>query len=319
MDLLGAAYVRSTRKLVSWRAAREPHALRSPSIRSSYLRRDNPRLAHLELAYQKVTAFPHSLWKYHSRWIDMNSFRGDGNYLRQGRSAERYPQYLATAAYVEALGLPGLLPALGEDGAFGCQAYTAADGLVVSRDLLDSVLELTFLSGSLGFIGKSQFCALDIGAGYGRFAHRCSQAFPASRTLCADGVAVSTFLSEFYLDYRGANAGTMVVPLHELDRLQHQSAPPDLAVNIHSWDECGLDAIRFWLALLSDLNVKYLFLVPHQEECPAREPDGSRPSYLPQILAHGYRIERKVHKYQASRVLQTQGICPVWYYLFKRS
>ena len=45
---------------------------------------------------------------------------------------------------------------------------------------------------------------LDIGAGYGRLAHRMSAAFPQLEDYCCvDAVPESTFLSEYYLRHRG--------------------------------------------------------------------------------------------------------------------
>ena len=43
------------------------------------------------------------------------------------------------------------LGAWGGDGAFGCHAYTIADGMIASRDLLDSGLETTFFRKAMGW------------------------------------------------------------------------------------------------------------------------------------------------------------------------
>ncbi len=97
----------------------------------------------------------------------------------------------------------GLLERLDEDGLFGVHTFIV-DGRRVSRDLLDSALELAFLDRHLGISRPPVQTILDIGAGYGRLAHRAVTAFPETvRYLCTDAIATSTFLCESYLGFRG--------------------------------------------------------------------------------------------------------------------
>ena len=65
------------------------------------------------------------------------------------------------------------------------------DGMLVSRDLLDSINELTFLDDELG-IAQRNMTILDIGAGYGRLAHRATTAFENLTYLCTDAIPLSS-------------------------------------------------------------------------------------------------------------------------------
>jgi hypothetical protein len=78
---------------------------------------------------------------------------------------------------------------------------------------------------------------------------------------CTDAIAVSTFVSQFYLQYRGVEKA-IVVPLDRITQLlDHQ--PIDLAVNIHSFSECRTQAIEWWARLLSKYRIKNLMVVPN--------------------------------------------------------
>ena len=80
-----------------------------------------------------------------------------------------------------------------EDDYFGNITFDI-DGKLVSRDLLDSLVEIYFLDRHLGLASAAPgLTVLDIGAGYGRLAHRILSALPsATRYLCSDAIAEST-------------------------------------------------------------------------------------------------------------------------------
>ena len=89
---------------------------------------------------------------------------------------------------------------------------------------------------------------LDIGAGYGRLAHRMVSALPGvERYLCTDAVAVSTFVSDYYLRFRGMEKA-LAIPLDVIDN-SLRDYPVDLAINIHSFSECQTRAIEWWIRL----------------------------------------------------------------------
>ncbi len=73
--------------------------------------------------------------------------------------------------------------------------------------------ELCFLERELGLRERERFSVLDIGAGYGRLAHRMAAAH-AERLAdycCVDAVPESTFVSEYYLRHRGVAPPARVV------------------------------------------------------------------------------------------------------------
>ncbi len=234
---------------------------------ADYLRSDNPRLLELRARYKmfdsQVTV--PSMWTDdHVRPQDILSFRADNAYVWQRRGPNMHETaYALTEFYVRSIDTLGLLEKLSEDGLFGVSTFDFHTK-VVSRDLLDSILEMYFLERHLGLFSRQEFNVLDIGAGYGRLAHRMNSAMPGlSAYLCTDGIAVSTFICEYYLCFRELSGGAKVVPLDEVESaIEVQSV--DLAINIHSFSECTLAAIDWWLSLLERRGVRYLMVVPHR-------------------------------------------------------
>lgn len=282
------------------------------------LTRDNPRLLQLEASYAAL-GVEHSLWARHQIvGVDVRNFRGDGAYLGHGTSEA---QYRTMYDYVLSIDRDGYLDKLHEDGAFGVLTfeYPYRGGTkVVSRDLLDSIMEIYFLREALGLSAEAQPFVLDIGAGYGRFAQRLTEAMPGSCVLCLDAVAVSTYLCEFYLGYR-QTFGASTVPLTDVADLQYSGLmpkPPTVAVNIHSWSECSQGAIRFWLDRLVAWQVPYLMIVPHDERWVSVEPDGRVGEFRSLIAEYGYRVVVERPKYPAG----VDGLYPeVNYHMFQRT
>lgn len=256
-----------------------------------YLRRDNPRLLELEAQYAEFGGPALSLWREHQNNVSIHDFRADGSYITEG-SKDAYRQAYAVAARLDRYDYFYLLL---EDGAFGAKFYPVeeiqpeARGIKVSRDLLDSILEIYFLQDTLGFTEWDSPHVLDIGAGYGRFAHRFSTVFNKSYVLCTDAVPVSTFLCEFYLSYRGVARAARTVPLTTVAK---NIGGVDLACNIHSWSECSLDAINWWLDMIADHNIRYLFVVPHDTGWVCANIDGSTGEFKSALERHGYRLMR---------------------------
>ncbi len=309
-----------------------------PDEARDYLRPDNPRLTELIHRYKALDhpILAHSAWTedFASRHIDLQGFRSDRGYQWQLRDLNTEINYYVTLNYLEKTA-GNLLELLSEDDLFGSYTLTVG-GRVVSRDLLDSANEIRFLEGTLGLSGRRDFNVLDIGAGYGRLAHRLVEAIPPfGKIFCVDAVAVSTFLCEYYLRFRGVDDRVSVIPLDELETLL-SSNRVDLAINIHSFSECSLTAITAWIDLLARHNVRYLFVVPNVPWPPrgvqhetgqvglwSRETEAIKAGqsrsydYLPYLHARGYQIIEHRPKYD-DEFVQRHGVTPTEYFLLER-
>lgn len=257
---------------------------------------DNPRLVDLKRRYAALDSpiTRHTLWsdEYRAFDLDLAYFRGDNAYVWQQRWMRDLSLRLSLYVYLrylEEFDSRGLLTSLGEDGAFGCFTYDFEGHPRVSRDLLDSVNELYFLDRTFGLFSRSAVTVLDIGAGYGRLAHRMTAAAPnVVRYFCVDAIPESTFLSEYYLGFRGCTDRATVVPLDEM-----QATLPvgeiDLAVNIHSFSEMSLDSIDAWMTEVGRLRIRELLVVPNDASgLFSMEPDRSRRPAEGRILAAGF-------------------------------
>jgi len=284
------------------------------------LRRDNPRIQELQRKYENHPASHHSLWskRYLTEELKLDQFRADNAYVHQRRAAND-ASYFLTAQYVQSVDKLGLLGTVGDDDLFGNYLVRFNGDLLVGRDLLDAVLEINFLNDQLGLADLDSPVILDIGAGYGRLAHRLVQALPKlKRVLCTDAIPESTFLCEFYLKFRGCESKTRVIPLDEVEAtLENQ--PVDLAINIHSFGECTLRSIKWWLDLVSANRIKYLFIVPNGEALHSWELDDSRINYSSLLLERGYKMVVKQPNYAGALRVQRHGLYPCFHYLFEQS
>lgn len=258
---------------------------------------DNPRLVALRRAYAAFDAPVRAA----SRWrpeavedfLDLRFFRGETLITWHYREARRVSElkFFVLLRAVEERDALGLLPRLEEDGAFGCWTFDYPGRGRVSRDLLESVNEIAFLERTLGLSGRPAFSVLDVGAGYGRLAHRMTAAFGNLRDFCCvDAVPESTFVSEYYLRHRACAPPARVVPLHEVDaRLEPGSF--DLALNVHSFSECPAAAIGWWVERLRRLEVPRLLVVPNEPDALlSLEADGGRRDFAPLLERAGYRL-----------------------------
>jgi hypothetical protein len=291
-----------------------------PEGAREYLRPDNPRLTELQKRYNacdsRVTA--PMLWTDDLvKSEDILTFRADNAYVWQGRGPNMHETaYALTEVYVRSIDNLGLLDKLTEDELFGAATFTF-DKKIVSRDLLDSILEIYFLERHLGLFSRANTTVLDIGAGYGRLAHRVATAVPGIQTYFAtDAVAVSTFICEYYLRFRGLGDKARVVPLDEVENTIADQ-PADIALNIHSFSECAISAIDWWLSLLERRNVKYLMVAPNTGDHKGEKlltNDGK--DFGEVIRRHGYELIAKDPKF-ADPIVQKHAINPTYHYLFE--
>ena len=279
------------------RYARVSHndAVALPAGAEEALRPGNPKLVELEQAYDAldIAATSHTQWR--SGWLGRNLsmawFRGDNAYVwqfRQMRGAAEARMYLMLLD-VESRDRLGLLKTLEEDGRFGAWTFSYGTRPPVSRDLLDSVNEINYLDARMKLSSIEGLRVLDIGAGYGRLAHRMSAALPNLAAYdCIDGVATSTFLCDYYLGYRQVPDSVRVV---RLDQWQTLVDEYDLAVNVHSFSECSLDTIRWWLERIAERNIEWLLIVPNTpNKLLSTELDGSMRDFAPEVARAGYEL-----------------------------
>jgi Methyltransferase small domain len=301
-----------------------------PTDARAYLVATNPRLTELRRRYAGHPATAASRWApdFVGKHVEMSSFRGDNPYVwssrdayvnvngRKLRFATRAINYVLSAYYVREHDQVGVLRNSTEDGLFGAPLYLVDDRFTVSRDLLDSTLELNFLERHLGLSTRPQLHVLDVGAGYGRLGHRLVETFPSARVSCTDAVAESTFLSEFYLRFRGVDDRALVIPLDELESLTPGEI--DLAVAIHSWSECPSGTISWWLDLIRELQIPHVMVVPNDGELLlSLEPNGDQHDFAPLLAERGYLRVAFEPKYGSSSC-QRLGAYPTHYHLFMR-
>ena len=161
-------------------------------------------------------------------------------------------EYEEAAKYVESIG-PIDLAGKTRDAEFGARVVKTSVG-EVTRQWLDSNVEVSFLKRNLNL---APLRVLDIGAGYGRLASAINPFVKA--VTCTDAVPTSV---EICRDYLARFAETSAV-LTQDELSSNHTGQFDLAINIHSWNECSYKQVEAWLKELKRLGVKYLFTVSH--------------------------------------------------------
>ncbi len=294
-----------------------------PAGAEQELRADNPRLSELRAAYDALdhpAAVP-SQWSdaFLKQNLSLAWFRGDNAYVWQLRlftGGARTRNYLAMLD-IESRDKLGLLGKLSEDGLFGAFTFTFGDRPPVSRDLLDSVNEINYLDDRIDLASTEGATVLDIGAGYGRLAHRMTEGLPnIARYDCTDGVPVSTFLCEYYTRFRDLDEKVRVVPLSEVHTLADSYT---VAVNVHSFSECSHSAIRWWMERIAERDIEWLLIVPNtQGALLSTEFDGRREDFMPDVLAAGYELADHRPVYQSDEMRDMIGLEDE-FFLFRRT
>ena len=263
-----------------------PDSPRLRALREEYAALDLPVLSPSRWSRERVEAF-----------LDLRYFRGETLIVWHYRELPRVTRlkYFVFARYVAERDPRGYLDSLGEDGAFGCWTFDYPGLGRMSRDLLESVNEIAFLDRELGLPERDRFSVLDIGAGYGRLAHRMIAAHGerVSDYCCVDAVPESTFVSDYYLRHRGVSPPARVVSLGSIDA-ELEPGSFDLAVNVHSFPEMPYAAIEWWIELLARLEVPNLMVIPNEPtELLSLEADGQRRDFSPLLEQHGYRLVKR--------------------------
>jgi len=276
----------------------------------------DPEVQDLNRRYSGHPASGHTLWTTERQrdGLRLPDFRSDNLYVWQRATPD--DAYAVSWRHITEHVRPEIRDALREDGSFGAATVTV-DGRVLSRDLVDSMLELDFLADHVpGLTGPERLRVLDVGAGYGRLAHRGTTAFPHLDWRCVDAVPISTVLCRWHLAHLGSPARVL-----DLDHAEAEVRPGsiDLAVNVHSFNECPLDAIDWWLRFLAERDAHWLFLVPNDtQELTSTEADGTKGDFGPLLERHGFELAVSRDKYADDPTAQAGGVYPETYLLYRR-
>jgi hypothetical protein len=263
-----------------------PNNAKLIELQERYAALDLPAVKHMQWG-QRATSFIADNLKY---------FRGDTPYVWHYRRSRKVTEltYFIFMQYIAQKDDRGLFRLLKEDGSFGCWHFEYPERPVVSRDLLDSINEILYLDRQLSIFEWEGLRVLDVGAGYGRLAHRMLTALPnVVDYCCVDAIPESTFLCDFYLKHRGLSGRARSLPL---DKVESTLAPGqfDLALNIHSFSECTLDAVTWWVEEISRLKIPYLLIVPNEpDELLTNEGQGLRRNFLPVLESAGYKLKHR--------------------------
>lgn len=296
-----------------------------PEGAESVLSPTNPKLLELKRKYKELNLFEHTMWKegYVNSDANFLFFRADNVYIWQARGS-RAQQYVISYFDVKNQDDLGLLKKLEEDGMFGAETFTECEDKVLSRDLMDSILEINFLERNTKISQIENLKILDIGAGYGRLAYRMLSGLDnVAKYYCVDGIPESTFFCDYYLNFRNLSPKAVSVPLHQIDE-QVPDDTIDLAINIHSFSECSIKTIKWWLDFVARKNIRWLMIIPNtMDQLLSREGDKNkngedvRLDFLPEIISRGYSLVTKSTKYR-NPVTQKYGLYPGYYFLFER-
>jgi hypothetical protein len=90
-------------------------------------------------------------------------------------------------------------------------------------------------------------------------------------------------------------------------------------VNIHSFSECSLAAIRWWMDRVGERDVEWLLIVPNTPgELLSTEADGTRLDFRPEVERAGFELADHRPVYQSEEL---RGLIPLKdeFFLFRRS
>lgn len=219
-----------------------------------------------------------SFWEEHGHHITLDNFRTPG-FLGEAGSKPHALNYI-----MNILERTDWLDICKEDGAWNVMTEMCS-GRLISRDLVDSIVEIDWINRTLQ---PDQWkTVLDIGAGYGRIAHRLHQLFPEKKVVNTDMIENSLKCCKKYMEFRNVPA-----PVYRGTDLP-DDLQIDLAINIHSFPELRREEIEWWMDWLVAHKVPRFFLIPHCLEDPNDEMLllYDMKSFKPEILARGYEVE----------------------------
>ena len=226
-------------------------------------------------------------WNTESSYIKSSfncDFRGENAYVWQERLGDREKKYQEYYNKIKQIDDEKFLDRTFEDGSYGCITYKI-DSILISRDLLDSVFEIIFLKKC--FSNLKDFSFLEIGGGYGRLCKRFLDCFPDSKYFITDAIPESTHFSKIYLGKKSDS----VIELTDLnERLKNVKI--NMAINIHSFPECNIMDVEWWIKFIHLKEIKYIFYVPNNPESnPENIKTNSGECILKIFTKYGYKVK----------------------------
>lgn len=212
------------------------------------------------------------------------NFRGENAYVWQEQLGDNKLTYQNYYNILKTIDTDDLFEKTFETGSFGCISYDM-DQIKISRDLLDSILEIYFLKHCFPNIENMNI--LEIGAGYGRLCKRFTDCYTNSNYFITDGVPQSTYFSNLYLGKNNKN----VINLFDIEE-KLKSMQIDIAINIHSFPECNINDVEWWVKLIHTNKIKYIFYVPNNpNSTPDYMPSNSGESILEIFKKYNYKVK----------------------------
>lgn len=254
---------------------------------------------------------PEGVWtRKHLKTLRFDKFREDNVYVWQTRTYNEI-NFFISYLYCQRIDKLELRDKIKENGDFGVETYLV-DGKTISRDFIDSLIEVNYLEEMLHISQIPNLHVLDIGAGYGRLARRITEAFPEVHITCLDAIPTSTCISKIYLEKEiQANRVTVrgLDTIAEIPKGQIR-----VALNVHSFSEMSLASVSEWVGLLVEKEIPDVFVVPNGEALTLN--DGTDFGFL--FKDAGYRIVDRRSKYQGDGFSKF-GIYPSTYFLLHRT
>lgn len=228
-----------------------------------------------------------TVWKQSSDYVLRSfntNFRGENAFVWQEQLGDNKETYIEYYKIIKSIDKDNLLNKTFECGSYGCKSYDF-DNIKISRDLLDSILEIYFLKSF--FPNLNELSLLEIGGGYGRLCKRYLDCIPNSKYYITDAIPQSTFFSKQYLN--GKNDS--VINLYDIPE-KIKTLKIDIAVNIHSFPECNINDIEWWIKLINSNKIKYIFYVPNNpQSTPEFMPSNTGESILDLFNKYNYTVK----------------------------
>jgi hypothetical protein len=229
-----------------------------------------------------------TVWNSNTDYIKQSfdmSFRGENAYVWQCQLGDDEKIYTEYYKIIRQIDTENFLSKTKEDGSYGC-IFFEIENIKFSRDLLDSILEIYYLKNVFPDLEKMNL--LEIGAGYGRLCKRFTDCCPNSKYFITDAIPESTFLSKIYL---GKDNEDKIINLFDVEnRLKELNI--DIAINIHSFPECNIKDIEWWVKLLYTNKIKYIFYVPNNpNSTPECMPTNNGDSIYDIYIKYGYKVK----------------------------